>query len=465
MALSIGACTSTSAAQQSYEEFKIEPRESIVGDSFGVRFGAGVGVSGGIVAVGSTRCDEGYGITGAVFLYDSETGIEQGVLVPNDPQADQYFGEEVIVTDSKIIVSAIGDSIGGVWSGAVYVFDRLTLNQDYKLTSDNPMPNMQYGRNIAASGNTLIVGERGPFNGAPSAGSAYVYDLSTGALLHVLKATNPTSSGELSDSSDQFGFDVDLDESMGIAIVGAPFANAATEDSGAAYVFDLTTGAEIARLESAEPEEHEGYGWSVSVSQGRGLVGAPRRYEDGQYAVGSMYLIDLDDPQQPVYGPRVSCPDTDPDYNEWFGANIVLDERFAIVAATGEDDRDFEETVYLFDVSDMADPRHILSYRASDGDGVDQFGDAIASDGSRVVVGAYFDWNNGLVRGSSYVFDLPDSSCLADLNQDTELNFFDVSAFLMAYQSQDPIADFNDDGSFDFFDVSAFLSAFNAGCS
>lgn len=44
------------------------------------------------------------------------------------------------------------------------------------------------------------------------------------------------------------------------------------------------------------------------------------------------------------------------------------------------------------------------------------------------------------------------------------LNFFDVSAFLSAYNSNDASADLNNDGSFDFFDVSAFLSTYNAGC-
>jgi hypothetical protein len=28
----------------------------------------------------------------------------------------------------------------------------------------------------------------------------------------------------------------------------------------------------------------------------------------------------------------------------------------------------------------------------------------------------------------------------------------------------DPVADFNNDGNFNFFDVSAFLTAYNAGC-
>ncbi len=54
--------------------------------------------------------------------------------------------------------------------------------------------------------------------------------------------------------------------------------------------------------------------------------------------------------------------------------------------------------------------------------------------------------------------------CPADLNGDEMLNFFDVSAFLSAYNSMDPIADFTGDGMFNFFDVSAFLSAYNAGC-
>lgn len=54
--------------------------------------------------------------------------------------------------------------------------------------------------------------------------------------------------------------------------------------------------------------------------------------------------------------------------------------------------------------------------------------------------------------------------CLADLNGDGVLDFFDVSAFLTAFNAMNPIADFNNDGVYNFFDVSAFLAAYNAGC-
>ena len=51
----------------------------------------------------------------------------------------------------------------------------------------------------------------------------------------------------------------------------------------------------------------------------------------------------------------------------------------------------------------------------------------------------------------------------ADLNGDGELNFFDVTAFIVAFQNLDPVADFTGDGLWDFFDVADFLAAFLEG--
>jgi len=56
------------------------------------------------------------------------------------------------------------------------------------------------------------------------------------------------------------------------------------------------------------------------------------------------------------------------------------------------------------------------------------------------------------------------ASCPADLNNDGELNFFDVSTFLGAFATMEPIADFTGDGEFNFFDISAFLTEFTVGC-
>jgi len=57
-----------------------------------------------------------------------------------------------------------------------------------------------------------------------------------------------------------------------------------------------------------------------------------------------------------------------------------------------------------------------------------------------------------------------EGTCMADYTGDGMLDFFDVSAFLNAFNTQDPIAELTGDGVFDFFDISAFLNAFGAGC-
>lgn len=58
-----------------------------------------------------------------------------------------------------------------------------------------------------------------------------------------------------------------------------------------------------------------------------------------------------------------------------------------------------------------------------------------------------------------------DHGCIADFDQSGNLDFFDVSAFINAYQDQNPAADLNGDGQFNFFDVSLFINAYNAGCT
>lgn len=54
--------------------------------------------------------------------------------------------------------------------------------------------------------------------------------------------------------------------------------------------------------------------------------------------------------------------------------------------------------------------------------------------------------------------------CHADLNHDGSIDFFDVSAFLVAFNTKQPAADFDQNGSFNFFDVSQFLEEYLRGC-
>lgn len=56
------------------------------------------------------------------------------------------------------------------------------------------------------------------------------------------------------------------------------------------------------------------------------------------------------------------------------------------------------------------------------------------------------------------------STCAPDFNGDGNLDFFDVSAFIAAFNASDPSTDLNGDGILNFFDVSTFVNLFTAGC-
>ncbi len=87
---------------------------------------------------------------------------------------------------------------------------------------------------------------------------------------------------------------------------------------------------------------------------------------------------------------------------------------------------------------------------------------AILTDFESLLIGLEFggDVAEERVGLDSVAFGL----CDADLNNDGQVDFFDVSTFLNALSTSDPAADFNGDGIYDFFDVSAFLAAYAAGC-
>ncbi len=83
-----------------------------------------------------------------------------------------------------------------------------------------------------------------------------------------------------------------------------------------------------------------------------------------------------------------------------------------------------------------------------------------APEEGEVTVGMWRDASVSLTA----TLPVPSGSCAADLDGDGALTFFDISAFLNAFNTQDPIADFDGDGNYTFFDVSGFLNAYNAGC-
>ena len=150
--------------------------------------------------------------------------------------------------------------------------DPLIASQQAKLTAGDGAADDRFGRSVALSGDTALVGV--PYDDTAvgtNAGSAYVF---------VRSGTNWSQQAKLSTgdgaADDWFGYGVAL--AGDTALVGAPLHDTtAGTDAGSAYVFvrSGTTWSQQARLTAGDGAADDSCGYGVALSGDTALVGAP----------------------------------------------------------------------------------------------------------------------------------------------------------------------------------------------
>lgn len=96
-----------------------------------------------------------------------------------------------------------------------------------------------------------------------------------------------------------------------------------------------------------------------------------------------------------------------------FGTAVAANERFIVIGSPRDDDRGSSSgSVYVFDASTREFLRKIT---ATDGARGDEFGAALAIHGSRALIGARFDDDQGANSGSAYLVDLETGSLIRKL--------------------------------------------------
>ncbi|EAM47480.1 FG-GAP repeat protein [Crocosphaera watsonii WH 8501] len=90
-----------------------------------------------------------------------------------------------------------------------------------------------FGFSVSLSGNNALVGSHFDDDKGTDSGSAYLFDVTTGNLLHKLTAPDGAA-------GDQFGFPVSLSDNT--ALIGGFGDDDQGLNSGSAYLFDVTTG-------------------------------------------------------------------------------------------------------------------------------------------------------------------------------------------------------------------------------
>ncbi len=238
------------------------------------RFGYSVSISGSTIVVGAVRDDDNGIDSGAAYIFNSSGGewAQVAKLKADDGVGDDFFGTSVAISGDTILIGAHGDDDDGSRSGSVYVFRKIgeMWQQVAKLTPDDAATYLLFGRNLALSGNTAVIGAYGGTKrGVKEGGTAYVFREIEGEWQQQAKLT-------ASDNAplDRFGFGVAIDGDT--IVVGAHLDDAGAIDSGSAYIFREIAGVwqQIAKLKADDPSASAMFGVSVAIRNGTVVLGA-----------------------------------------------------------------------------------------------------------------------------------------------------------------------------------------------
>jgi FG-GAP repeat protein len=424
------------------EGFKLLPTDGTADDLFGLS----IAINDGVVAVGALGDDFGER-SGSAYLFDASTSALITKLLPSDGAASDFFGFSIAVANGVVAVGALLDDDNGVNSGSAYLFDLSTGALIAKLLASDGAVEDRFGNSIAIDNGVVAVGARRDDDNGLDSGSAYLFDASTGAKIAKLLPSDGAA-------NDDFGSSIAIDNGIVAVVASGDDDNGA--NSGSVYLFSATTGEQIAKLLPSDGAANDNFGSSIAIDNGVVAVGAWTDDDNGINS-GSAYLFNAS-----TGALIVKLLASDGAVEDRFGNSIAIDNGVVAVGAIGDNDNGTDSgSAYLFDVSTGGQIAKLLP---CDGAARDQFGVSIAIDNGVAAVGSRQDDDNGTNSGSAYLFGTVGASCAADLNGDCVLDFFDVSIFLGAFSLNDPIADFTGDAIFDFFDVMAFLQAFSDGC-
>jgi len=240
-------------------------------------FGTGLAVDGDTMVIG------GYGKAnsvpqsnaGSAYVYTRSGGTWSYAtsLVPSDAlNLSDFFGWSVDLDGDTAVISAHGRDEGITNAGAAYVFrgSGSTWSQEGKLLASDRALNDAFGKNVAVSGDRIVVGAFADTHTVKS-GSAYVFKRTAGAWNQEFKLVPADGA-----ANDYFGDSVDIDGTT--IVVGARWDDDKGGASGGAYVWTLAaepTWTLQAKLVPADGLGSDEFGTSVSVAGDFVAVAAP----------------------------------------------------------------------------------------------------------------------------------------------------------------------------------------------
>jgi hypothetical protein len=254
------------------------------------QFGAAVGISGETAVVGAPVDDTAAGPNAGsayVFVRSGTSWSQQAKLTASDAAVFDLFGRALAVSGDTVVIGAPSDDTdAGREAGSAYVFVRsgTSWSQQSKLTASDAAASDTFGLSVAVSGDMAVVGAISDDTDAgPDAGSAYVFARSGTGWSQQAKLT-------ASDAAvfDLFGRAVAV--SGDTAVVGAQFGDTV---AGSAYVFARsgTNWSQQAKLTASDAAAFDFFGAAVAISGDTVVVGALADDTAAGSNAGSAYVF------------------------------------------------------------------------------------------------------------------------------------------------------------------------------
>ena len=182
-----------------------------------------------------------------------------------------------------------------------------------------------------------------------------------------------------------------------------------TPDAGAAYIFeldDLGMWSETQKLTASDAAESDNFGHSVSISGDYAVIGAYRN-DDGALQAGSAYVFEVDDAGLWTEIQKLTA--SVPEAIELYGETVSIEGDYIVIGATTDGVGIDAGSAYIYEQDEAGTWEEIQQIVASDGAAYDIFSKGIAISENQIMIGSYYDDDDGANSGSFYVFQRCDN--------------------------------------------------------
>lgn len=279
---------------------------------------------------------------------------------------------------------------------------------EQKVTASDGGSNDMFGISVGVVGATSVIGAwNATVSGKVGQGAVYVFGKSNGLWSQTQKLVAGDGA-----AGDTFGEFIAFSGGNTI-IVTAPNATVSGHHSqGAAYVFSKTgtTWTQTQKLTASDGVAHDTFGEAIALSGTTLMIGAGGSQTNGVFVLGSVYCFNLSGSTW-TQTQRILAPDPS-DNAALFGWQIAISGTTAIIGAHASTvgSNPGQGAVYIYNQS-AGSWSESAKLTASDGVTYDHFGNAVALQGTTVLVGALdatIGSHNG--QGAVYYFALSGGS-------------------------------------------------------